>query len=284
MIKNLIIYLLLVALPKISYSQAVQVVVEDIAHFNVKDGKLTNKKWVTEQNSFTLENQLIRQIIFNDSLPQVEKYSFFFYSNNSLISKETYNKNDSIEEITKYKYSTDNKLMEENIYKKEALKLMLYETIRFKYSDSLVTEKTTFDNKMNWIEKTTYSKNKEFSTEISTFKKTNNARKLKKQSVNTYFNNSRKEKVLITSEYFNKKQDFQSLIYSYDKKDGMDMERITYLNAAGDTIQIQEFRYDKDRKKVSEAMFDKSGNYLNYLSIERNLRKMNFGKKEMYKF
>ena len=283
MIKNLLKYLLLIVLPEISYCQATDVVIESFTHYEMINGKPTGNKRVSEENFYTLNNQLIRQIVFNDSLPQIDKFIFLYYSNNNLISKETHNKKDSVEEVIRYKYSVKNNLTEENIYRRQASVLAPFETIRYKYSDSLVTEKTLFDNKMKMLEKTSYTRNKDFDTETSIFKKASKPNELKNKSVSTYYNKGKKEKSLISSEYINGIKESQTLVYNYDKKDGFDLERITCLNAENDTVQIKELRY-KDGKRISEVLFDKSGNNLDYIFIERIPRTMNFGKKEMYRF
>jgi len=284
MIKNLLKCFLLIALPQISFSQPIEVALEAISHYEIKAGKLTGNKRVVEENFYTLKNQCIRQIIFNDSLPRIEKFIFLFYSKNDLVSKESHDYKDTVVEITRYKYSVDDKLLEENIYKRQASSsLSLFEIVRYKYSDSLVSEKTILDKKLKVLEKTSYTRTNDFETETSAFKNMNKPGDLKKQETKTYFSNSKKDKILVATEDFDGQKESKNQIYSYSYKDSLDIERIIFLSSKGDTLQVNESKYTLKGKKISEALFDKSGNYISYTSIERYRYMINLGKQEMYK-
>jgi hypothetical protein len=284
MIKKLLKCFLLIALPQITYSQPVELVVEVFSHYEIKAGKVTDNKRVFEENFYNPDNQFIQQLIFNDSLPQIDKFTFLFYSKNNLISKETHDFKDSVIEVTRYKYSADNKLTEENLYNRQASSsISLFEVIRYKYSDSLLSEKTILDKKLKVLQKTSYSRNNDFDFETSTFKNMNKPGDLKKREAKTFYSKGKKDKVLVSTEGYDGKKETQTLVYSYGKKDSYSAEKITFLSLNGDTLQVKESRYTVDGKKVSEALFDKSGNYISYTGIERNPHKMNLGKPQMYK-
>jgi hypothetical protein len=283
MIKNLLKCFLLIALPQITSSQPVDLVVEVFSHYEIKGGKVMDNKRVFEENFYNPDNQIIQQLIFNDSLSRIDKFTFLFYANNSIISKETHDYRDTIVEVIRYKYSADNKLTEENIYNRQGSALSLFEAIRYKYSDSLVSEKTILDKKLKVLEKTSYTRTKDFETETSAFKNMNKSGDMKKRETKTYFNNGKKDKILVSTDSYDGKNETRTLIYSYGKKDSYNTEKITFLSSKGDTLQIKESKYTLDGKQVSEGLFDKSGNYLSYTGIERNPHKMNLGKPEMYK-
>jgi hypothetical protein len=283
MIKNLIKCFFLFALPQISYSQPVDINVEVFSHCEIKAGRLTGNKRVFKENFYTPDNRNIQQLVFNDSLPRIDKITILFYSKNKLISKESHDYRDTVIEVTRYKYSSDNKLKEENIYKRQDSSLSLFEVIRYKYSDSLLSEKTLLDKKLKVLEKTSYIRKKDFDIETSTFKNMNKPGGLMKRETKTFYSNGKKDKSLISSEYSDGRKESRTLVYSYDKKDGLDRERITYKNEQDETLQTEEIKYDLNGNKLAEALFDKSGNYLSYTYIERNLHQMNLGKPEMYK-
>jgi hypothetical protein len=283
MIKNLIKCFFLFALPQISYSQPVDINVEVFSHCEIKGGRLTGNKRVFKENFYTPDNRNIQQIVFNDSLPRIDKITILFYLNTNLTSKESHDYRDTVIEVTRYKYSSDNKLKEENIYNRQDSSLSLFEVIRYKYSDSLVSEITLLDKKLKVLEKTSYIRKKDYDIETSTFKKMNKSGDLMKRETKTFYRNGKKDKSLISSEYSDGRKESRTLVYSFDKKDGIDIERITYKNEQNETLQIEEIKYDLNGNKIAVALFDKSGNYLSYTYIERNQHQMNLGKPEMYK-
>ena len=95
------------------------IIAENIFRYQISpEGKLVDKREAIEQKTYDLQGKLIRQIFYNDTNSSIiDRNIVFFYDSLKLVSKETYGRENTVEQVERYIYDPTGKLITKKIYK-----------------------------------------------------------------------------------------------------------------------------------------------------------------------
>ena len=123
----------------------------NIYKHEIVNGRRTVKKTILEQKTYNLDNQIVLQLLYDDSIPRVMRFTRFYYEDNELISKESFDHNNEPIKITRYQYNEDGELMTKAIYLPGEKMMKNVKTIQFRYRDGKPVQKTILNNKGKWV-------------------------------------------------------------------------------------------------------------------------------------
>jgi len=249
------------------WSQPDTIIAENIYKYEVLDGKRTPKKHITKQNTYDLQGKLIRQIVFRDSLMNIEQYTAFIYDCDKLISEETFDSTNSVMEIRRYRYGPNHLVSNVDIYRKENINIALTEKIQYEYDDTLLIHREVLNRKNKWLIKAncTYSENEH--TESILYKKGYRKDKLKQTETISYFENNTMIRAVTNKLYYTGETEEITVEYEYDSRFNKALKEIWTFSY--DTVpRIVEYRYRPDGIKTGECVVDENHNYLEFTGFE----------------
>ncbi|MBN2522520.1 MAG: hypothetical protein JXB24_04565 [Bacteroidales bacterium] len=250
------------------WSQPDTIVAENIYKYEVLDGKRTPKKQITKQNTYDLQGKLIRQIVFGDSLMNIEQYTAFIYDSDKLVSEETFDGTNSIMEIRRYRYGQNHLVSNVDVYGKENNSIALTEKIQYEYDDTLLIHREVLNRKNKWLIKANYAYSENEHTESILYKKGYRKDKLKQTETISYFENHTMIRALTNKLYYTGETEEISIEYEYDQRINKVIKEIWMFS--NDTIpKLVEYRYTPEGIKTGECLVDEDRNYLEFTGFER---------------
>ncbi len=117
----------------------------------IVNGKHTPKYWVICQTVKDMNDNVLRQYFFDDSLHQLSSYIWYFYKDSRLYTKECYSSSDSLKCLNKYTYDNFGNKTEDAIFKNSGNSIVEYQKNIYNYSDGkkLSCKQFNNDNKVN---------------------------------------------------------------------------------------------------------------------------------------
>jgi hypothetical protein len=246
----------------------------------IKDGKITNERYVVNQKTFNSHKYLIKEITFGDSSHQVHRISYFFYKNNQLLSQEAYNSTNSLLNVLRYQYNSLNKPVEILLYEPEKGLLELKKKNKFTYADTLLVKKVSLNNRNKWLEKSSWNYFPEKIISSTIYSKKLNSNYIERIDTTCFLKGKK-----ITAKN----------ILTIDRKASADSKTIEFLylpetvliekeylkNNNGDTITTILNSYNADKLLFKKIFLDENKKKTACYSIEYNRYFLDPGKKEM---
>jgi hypothetical protein len=261
--------------------QKQSIVAENIFKFRIINGEKTSQRNVVQQNTYDMNNRMIRQIFYNDSIPIVEDFTLFFYESDRLISKETFDM-DSIQKIQRFRYNAYGLPEELTIFERYDGEIRKKYVVNNYYRDTLLIKQKKLDNHSKWLEETNYSRDDNQMTKKTKYRKGFN-NDLKTQDVISWLTNNKIVKSQIILTKTNGDRTLEVIEYIYNDESGK-LEREIYRNNEGENIQTKEYHYLANGIKTSEEIFDNKGKYIEYKLFERKYFLVDLGNPQMYQF
>jgi hypothetical protein len=246
----------------------------------IRDGKITNERYVVNQKTYDDNGFLIKEITYNDSTHQVNKIAYFFYRNDLPISKEEYNATNSLLKITRWQYNTSKYLIEEIIFEPDENQMKINQKVKFIYEESHLIKKVVSGPGNRTIEKSTW------------------VYQPSKVEVSTVFSKNDKNKNITrvdTTIFFNEGLVIAKKIVAIDRKDIISdsliefqylpesslVEKVYLKNNLGDTVVTIVNSYNKEKKIFKKIYLDANKNKNACYSIVYNRYFIDPGRKEM---
>ena len=193
-----------------------------------KEGR-TQGYITVSQKFYTPEQQLFREIKYNEQSGQIAEYTFYFYANGKLFTEECYSQNDSLMYIFKHGYDAAGR--ENEVVRLEPGSGGLKATGRTVYSydkaGKLLKQKAYFGKKTGSIISYVYNKDGNLQSENRKFKAVSN-QSLKSENRSFSYGADRKlDKVSVTGKFLTGQSFQRSEAYSYDEKGNLSSVSIT---------------------------------------------------------
>ncbi len=181
------------------------------------------------QKFYTPEQQLFREVNYNEKTGRIANYTFYFYKEGKLYTEESYNERDSLVNILKHGY--DAKGRENEVVRLERLGGGMAETGKtvFTYNKSgkLQQQKVYYGKKAGSTTNYVYNTDGNIQSEILKCKPVSKLN-LKTQTRSYSYNTGKKpEKVVITGEDITGKSFQRSEAYAYDKSGNISSISVT---------------------------------------------------------
>lgn len=181
------------------------------------------------QKFFTPEQQLFREINYNESSGQITDYTFYFYKDGKLFTEECYNQKDSLMYILKHEYDESGR--EKAIVRLEPRSGSLVEISKtvnsFDKSGRLLQQKKYFGKKAGSISSFSYDKEGSLQTENHKFKPVSGNHIAAEKRTYIYKSDKKLDKVDVTGKDIKGKSFQRAETYSYDEKGNLSAVSIT---------------------------------------------------------
>jgi hypothetical protein len=244
-----------------------------------ENGQRTADKSILYQETYT--DGLLRQILYYDSLANIDHYTFHFYNNDQLISSESYNKTYEIDSIRRYTYGSDSSKIKEVLYLFNGSSIEIAGTWQYTLLNETPFLQTVLNEKGKWIARFDYSYPGDRFEIVSTYKKNTRPDLLKTTKEVRYPDYFRPDSIRKEMVYYSKLKEIVIEKIVYDQEKNKPKEIITYTES-GEVSKKQELRYDSDGSIVGIGILDPEGKYIEYLSFRAKRHLINFGEREMY--
>jgi len=180
----------------------------------------TKGRMTVRQKFFTPEQQLFREINYNEVSGQITDYTFYFYKDGKLFTEECYSQKDSLMYILKHEYDATGR--EKQTVRLEpragSLQSSGKTVLSYDKAGKMVQEKKYFGNKAGSLYKRTYDKNGNLLAENRKFKPVSeNTLKAEKRTY-SYKPDMKVDKVLVTGKDMAGNSFRRDETYAYDDK------------------------------------------------------------------
>jgi len=194
------------------------------------------------QQFYLPDGTFLREINYNDSTGQIDRYMFNFYKNNMLFTQEYYNSRDSLLYILKHEYDANgNEIILTRIIPKGKTLETIEKVVKSYSGKNITSRKTWFGNTPGAMSQYKYDKSGLLLQEKTVFKQIANADV--KNEVKVYSRNSTGQITLVDikgKDLSGKSYHFKEE-YSYDEKGLVSL--IKRLNIDGTPIHERIFKY-----------------------------------------
>ena len=261
----------------ISYFTHAQVdtfLVENTFSFKIVDGKRTYQKSVINQKTFSMDGILLREFDY-DSLYKISSYTYYYYSDNQLKSKETYAANNQLKSAILFEKEDDNK--KDIYYSLSDGKLKVDSAISTTSIANRIVSKNGLNSKNKWYYTDSYQYKDTLLTEV--------VRKIHpKRAVEgivpmiTRYEYDDNGFVIKTSYY--RIEDDHEVLLAYSENEYNDKQQLKYIRAYSNTEQlITETQHNWDSNNNLNSIVVKSGDkkVLKHLMIQQYLKDIDFG-------
>jgi len=257
------------------------IVAENIYRHEIKNGNLTTLKHITEQNTYNLAGNKVIQLFYFDSVPNIISYTLFFYQDNLLLSKETFNMDKNPLSIVRYTYNKLGLKKEKRIYEPAGGNMQCNKTITYFYKDTLPVKKIVRDSDEKRTSKTTYSYNAGQTTENTKFTKGSGVEYPVSVTRISVFSDNGIISKQIDSIYSNKEYHSTSIEYSYDDSSGW-LSNENWYNDRHEQVKAVEYKWRSDGTLAGKGTLDGKGNYTEYISYKYDSHIVNLGDQKMF--
>jgi len=255
---------------------------ENTFKYKIHDGKITPYKHVAIQNTYDLDDNLLWQTVFIDSLMNIKEYTAYIYVDELLRSVETYNNIDSVIAIKRYTYASNGNLTNKHFYNRINDNIKLVKFKKYHYNDTLLVRVEVFNSKKKWLKKTNYTYTDSTIVKSTEFRKKFRDDKLANSQTTSIVKNGNTQKSIIIELYSSDKTDKTVIEYEYDEKINKLIKEI-WKDDSDSILKMVEYRYNKDTgEKIGEGLLDESGNYLQFLGFLRKKRSVIMKEVKMY--
>lgn len=268
-------------LSSILSAQADSIIAENIFKYELKNGRATRNRKIIKQNTYDLNNTLIRQVYY-DSVRNIDRSILIFYNGDLLISKETYGSDFTIDSVKRFDYDDNQHRVKENLYaigKDGSVKKNSW--IKYVYDNDRLTERITYSGKNKWVIKTTYQKEGNVKIAKSIYKKGTDPKGVKEQIIEDTYNGDKPSHSKITTNYFDKSVSTTQIKFEYDTIH-FKPKSIKLLTDDDSLIKEIVYQYYPDGNIRSKSTRLPSGDYIEHLVHERRDHFIIVGKPEMY--
>ncbi len=257
------------------------IVAENIYSHEIQNGNLTTLKHITEQNTYNLAGNKVIQLFYYDSVPNIISYTLFFYQDNLLLSKETFDMDKNPLSIVRYTYNKQGLKKEKKIYEPVEGNMQCNKTIAYFYKDTLPVKIIVRNNEDKRTSKTTYSYNAGQTTENTKFTKGSGVEYLVSVTRISVFSDNGIISKQIDTLYSNKINKLTSIEYSYDDTNGRLLNENWY-NDGHELVKTIEYKWKSDGTLAGKGTLDGEGNYTEYLSYKYDSHIVNLGDQKPY--
>lgn len=278
--KYLFYIFILVFSSTVLHAQKDTIIAENIFKYELHDGKATKNRTIIRQNTYNLENQLIKQINY-DSSAEIQSSILFFYKDNLLISKETFGADFVLDSVRRITYNSSGKRTTESLYVIRDSIPEKTDSRQYFYENGELIKDITFSSRKKWKVKRMFENSESICTETQLFKKGASPMGLKKRTVTYTFNGDNPASAVITSKYFNKEVSISKVGFKYDSINHLLISKSLYKENDSSLREIQ-FSYYPDGNIRFKKTFSSSGEFTEFLMYKRTEHNIAIGKPEMY--
>jgi hypothetical protein len=193
-----------------------------------KDGR-TQGYITVSQKFYTPEQQLFREIKYNEQTSQIQEYTFYFYANGKLFTEECYSQKDSLMYILKHGYDAEGR--EKEVIRLEPRSGGLEATGKtvstYDKTGKLHQQKIYFGKKAGSSTTCVYNTDGNLHSENRKFKTVSKQNMKAEKRIYSYSANKRLDKVSVTGTDLSGKSFQRSEAYSYDDKGNLSSVSIT---------------------------------------------------------
>lgn len=273
-------FYLFLSFPVCVYAQYDSIIAENIFKYEVKDGEVTNNRIVMKQNTFDLNNRLVRQV-FYDSTARVDRIKLFYYDNDLLISEETYGSDFAIDSVRRIKYHNTGLITKEGLYKiRDSIPEKILR-IAYKYDDGHISSKIVYSKKNKWLIKKIYSESGDRHIEKIVFRKGINPAGVKEKYTESIFRDDLHIQSRVATKCYGKPGRTSIIKFEYDTVNHLLInEKLFDRN----DILVKEIIYRNytNGRLRSKTIRSGSGKYLEHYINEVINRQIEFRKPEMF--
>jgi hypothetical protein len=193
-----------------------------------KEGR-TQGYITVSQKFYTPEQQLFREIKYNEQSGQIADYTFYFYRDGKLFTEECYSQNDSLMYILKHGYDAAGR--EKEVVRLEPRSGGLEATGKivnsYDKAGKLHQQKKYFGKKAGSITSYAYNKDGNLQSENQKFKPVSKQNLKAENRSYSYRADKKPDKVLVTGKGLTGQSFQRSEAYSYDEKGNLSSVSIT---------------------------------------------------------
>jgi hypothetical protein len=181
------------------------------------------------QKFYTPEQQLFREIKYNEQSGQIADYTFYFYTDGKLFTEECYSQNDSLMYILKHGYDAAGR---ENLLvllepRSGGLEATGKTVNTYDKANKLHRQKIYFGKKAGSVTSYVYNKEGNLQSENRKFKPFSKQNLKAESRIYSYNANRKTDKVSVTGKDLSGKSFQRSEAYSYDEKGNVSSVSIT---------------------------------------------------------
>ena len=193
-----------------------------------KEGR-TQGYITVSQKFYTPEQQLFREIRYNEQSGQIADYTFYFYADGKLFTEECYSQKDSLMYILKHSYDAAGR--EKEVVRLEPRSGGLEATGKtvttYDKAGKLRQQKTYFGKKAGSVTSYVYNKDGNLHSESRKFKPVSKQNLKAESRLYSYNANKKPDKVSVTGNDLTGQSFQRSEVYSYDEKGNLSSVSIT---------------------------------------------------------
>lgn len=261
-------------------AQADSIVAENIFNYELANGRATRNRIIIKQNTFDLNNKLIRQVYY-DSVANIKSSTLYFYDGDLLLSEETYGPDFTIDSVRRFFYNSQVLKENERLYLIQDGMVELISQIRYSYSDKKLVGKTVYLGEKKWITKSSFNKEGDTLTIISNFKKGTNSSGAKERTEVRTYDEEKPVSSQLTTVFYDKSVQTRFIEYEYDTVNNrLISEKL--LNDSDSLLREIVFQYYPTGAIRSRSTRLSSGDYIEHHIHERRDHFIVVGKPDMY--
>ncbi len=234
-------------------------------------------RFCPNQKTFNKGNQLIREVFYkNDTLSgkaAIEKFIYYYYKGENLISIETYNGEGTPIKLVKMEYNDNNNLISKTLYNISGSDLIYIGDTTYRYKDKLIGIVSRNEKKKkSSMTKINYADNLIIhSTKFTKYSEVINS--ITNETVTQKIQDSlllREDRISISSEG---QSDTLSYIYSYDNQGFISEKQILVNNKERSKLR---YEYYPDGDLKTETVYLPSGEKIKYFVFNKERKIINF--------
>jgi len=265
----------------ILHAQEDSIKIQRINVHGIVNGKQTSGYYTKNQKTLTMDEQLIREINFNDSTKQIQDYTFYFYRDGRLFSEENYNQRDSLQWIITHTYNTQGQEVESGTLTWTGGKPVQSLKTVFKYDavGNIILKKEFFTVKKSIATTQYFYSSDRLDKEQYKHKKSPDP--VTSRSVTyQYFPDGKLKQREILEKNRNKSTSAQTESYVYDAKGNL--EKTEIRDSGGQIILIKNYVYYPEGGLYRYYEQNKEGNMLCYHTYAYRKHKVDLGTQKSY--
>ena len=168
--KYILFIQIIVVCSSVLNAQKDTITAENIYRYELKNGKATKNRIIIRQNTYNLDNQLIKQIDY-DSIANIRSSTLYFYEKDLLISIESFGTDFVIDSVRRISYNGNGTKAGESLYAIHDSIPRKTASIEYIYDKENLSKEIAYSNKKKWKTKTVYQSSGNIRTKTQLFKK-----------------------------------------------------------------------------------------------------------------
>jgi len=261
------------------YAQADSILAENIFRYELKDGRATRNRMIIQQNTYDLNQKLIRRIYY-DSVANIAQSTLIFYRDNVPVSEETFNKDFQIDSVRRFAYTAEGKRDKEILYSIHDGVPQKKSSIQYEYDNHRLKQETLYNEKDKWIRKTTFAEEQGKQTTSSVYRKGTHSQGVRERITETIFEEGKPSVMKITENLFSKVSRIRTILFEYDSLT-QQLQSEKWMDEANSLLKEVLYRYYPEGYIRSRSIRISSGDYIEHLVYERSKHNIILGNPEM---